>query len=170
MLRIFLVSFCFIVGACSAIGKQPEISFIKVAKIEKPVVDIFPSYKFKDEMRQFLEVSFSSDLEVISLSLKKDMALRVIIGLCTDFYDAPSLAFPNVYLNGKTIESYTKNENEPNVTELDNTTYQAYINYLDYEKFIRDTTDTDLCLQVRGASYASSFKSNKVKILTSHLK
>lgn len=169
MLRIFLVSFFCLVNACSAIGKQPEINFIGIIKIEKAVVDIFPSYKYKDETRQFLEVSFSSNLEVISLSLKKDMVLKVTIGNCTDFYHLPSLAFPNVYLEGKTIENYIKNELEPKTSELNEITYQAYINYLEYKKFIQENVSTELCLQVSGVSYGSSFKSNKVKILTGEL-
>ncbi len=170
MLRIFMVSFCFIVIACSASGEQPEISFTKVSKISKPTVDIFPSYKFKDETRLFLEVSFASSFEVITFSLRKDMVPRVIIGTCTDFNDVPGLAFPNLYLDGKTIENFTKNVNEPSINEMDNTTYQAYINYLEYEKLILDNVDAELCLQVRGASYSSSFKSNIVKIPTDELK
>ena len=166
---MFLVSFCCIVSACSAIGKQPEINFLEIVKIEKTVVDIFPSYKYKDETRQFLEVSFSSDLEVISLSLKKDMVLKVTIGICTDFYDVPSLAFPNVYFKGKTIENYIKNEIEPKTSELDKITYQAYINYFEYKKLIQENVSAEFCLQVSGASYGSSFKSNKVKILTVEL-
>lgn len=164
---IFLcILYCFAVNGCAALPntKQPQISKINATVIDKQMVALFPSYKNEGEIRKLLEISFSSNSDVISESLSNDMSLRAIVGFCNDFYHISGLAFPSIHYQGNTIEHYLINNSVPKVSSADGITYQVYINYLEYEKIIKANADAKLCLQISGASYISNFESNIIII------
>lgn len=126
------------------------------------MVKLFPDYKKKSEVRELIELTISSDVELFALSLNKSTTLRASIGLCEDGKDMPELAFNSVFLDGKTIEYYLINDHEPSVEGKADFKYQLYINYAVLKKQIK-VQDT-LCAEIIGSSYGNYFRSNVIEL------
>ncbi|MEJ6477011.1 hypothetical protein [Pseudoalteromonas piscicida] len=165
MMKRYLIITCLsLLSSCAALGVDinPLIEFQKAEKIKLKMFELFPDYKDKSEARELIELTISSDVELLTLSIENSTTLKASIGLCRDGKHIPELAFNSVFFKGKTIEYYLINGLEPRVKDNTKFQYQLYLNYAVLESQIK-TRDT-LCAEIKGSSYGSSFSSNVIEL------
>ncbi|GAA0856628.1 hypothetical protein [Aliiglaciecola litoralis] len=164
MEKYLILSFFTLLTSCAVheVNSEPLIIFEKSEKVALKMVDLFPDYKNESEIRELLEITFSSDTELFALSLKKSTTLRASIGLCNEDKHMPEIAFNAVFLDGKTIEYYLISNSEPSLKERKSFQYQLYLNFDTLQSQLYKKAK--LCAEIIGSSYGSKFRSNKIEL------
>jgi hypothetical protein len=164
MNKCLMIIIFILLTSCAAhgISDEPVINFDKSEKVSLKMVELFPEYTFHDEVRELLEITISSNIELFKTSLDNSTTLSASIGACDNGKHLPALAFNSVFLKRKTIEFYLMSNTQPELRENGGFKYQLYINFNKYKE--GRYKDLKLCAKIKGSSYGTSFTSNIIEL------
>lgn len=162
MPKLIVAFFCVILSSCVSVG-EPHINYVGAKKLNMSLNEIYTDFTNLGEVKDVIEITISSEIDIFKFSLEKSLALNARISQCSVGENIPSIIMNRIHFDGKEYRFYLQENSIMDIEKSDSYEYKVFLDYEDYLTEIREN-GIDLCIQFQGSTYFYHFFTNKVRL------